>query len=295
VICIDCGAMEYTSYKSPRAGKTDRKWLLEGDLGETIGFSVGLYRYGEGGEAFRSPSHRHNFGQVRICYRGSHNFAPGRDIPEGGVGYFPAGVRYGPQLTDGCTSLVLQFGPGYLHNEDIARARQDLEQVGTFDDGIYVSTDAATQVRTKRDAVEAMYEYINGRKPHYPRSDLHEALIFDPPDGVHDSGTAGLPIRHDLGTFTERYEAVEQEFSIAQFDWSTDGVMELTHNKTQLVFLTRGSLQHEGKSFPAPTFIHSAADEVEMIPVLAGTSVNCIEFAVPVALADGILSGAGQA
>jgi hypothetical protein len=155
-----------------------------------------------------SPSHRHLWDQVRYCINGSVPIGRNMSVAAGEVAYFPEGVRYGPQKGGpDRLVLVLQFGGasrnGYLSPEQIDRGRSELEQVGTFDTGLYRRTDGAG--RAQQDAYEAVWEHVLGESVVYPEATVQAPIVLRPSafSAVEVDGAPGVR-RRWLGTFQPR-------------------------------------------------------------------------------------------
>ena len=108
-----------------RSGGIDFKRLLQGSPGSPDNFELSIVR--TAGDYF-TPRHRHNFDQVRLCLEGAMNYAPGKDLKAGTVGYFPEGTFYGPQSsTSKSVVLLLQMGGsagyGFFHELSAVESR----------------------------------------------------------------------------------------------------------------------------------------------------------------------------
>jgi hypothetical protein len=134
-----------------RGGGVRARVLLEGRLGTPGNFQLSL---GETGEDFVSPRHRHNFEQYRVVLEGEYGFGRDGAMTEGMVGYFPAGVHYGPQTSGQRTlAAVLQFGgvsgAGYLSAAQVAAGMRALERLGKFEHGIFRRSEGIRAVEIK--------------------------------------------------------------------------------------------------------------------------------------------------
>ena len=100
--------MTFGPVSGHRSGGIDFKRLIQGTPGAADNFELSLVR--TAGDYY-TPRHRHNFDQVRFCLEGVMNYAPGKNLERGAVGYFPEGTFYGPQQdTAVSVTLVLQMG-----------------------------------------------------------------------------------------------------------------------------------------------------------------------------------------
>ncbi|MCE2949192.1 MAG: hypothetical protein ACK515_19700 [bacterium] len=157
---------------------------------------------------FLSPRHRHNFDQFRMQLEGTYDYGPDGKFTPGSVGYFPEGVYYGPQTSSGDTwNLLLQFAgasrSGYTSEAEGNRAADELKTRGTFEKGVY-TTYREDGKKVNKDAYEAVWEHVHGRKLEYPKPRYEKPVFlradhFDwqPAPGL--SGVAHKP----LGSFTE--------------------------------------------------------------------------------------------
>lgn len=164
-----------------RGGELRARVLLEGTPGRADNFQLSL---GLTGEDFVSPRHRHNFEQYRAVLEGEFDFGRDGVMVEGMVGYFPAGVHYGPQSSaDGTLAAVLQFGGvgggGYLSREQVEAGMEALEALGEFHDGIFRRREGVRGPRNQ-DAFEAIWEHVSGRRLVYPASEYAGPVMMNP-------------------------------------------------------------------------------------------------------------------
>jgi mannose-6-phosphate isomerase-like protein (cupin superfamily) len=164
-----------------RGGELRARVLLEGTPGRADNFQLSL---GLTGEDFVSPRHRHNFEQYRAVLEGKFDFGRDGVMTQGMVGYFPAGVHYGPQSSaDGTLAAVLQFGGvgggGYLSRRQVEAGMEALEAFGEFRDGIFRRREGVGG-RKNQDAFEAIWEHVNGRPLDYPASEYAGPVMMNP-------------------------------------------------------------------------------------------------------------------
>jgi len=74
--------------------------------------------------------------------RGRGNYAPGKDLKAGTVGYFPEGTFYGPQSdTSKSAALLLQMGGsagyGFMSYQQLNRGYEKRSDLGKFDGGVF--------------------------------------------------------------------------------------------------------------------------------------------------------------
>ncbi len=194
-----------------RGGTFHYRHLLSGTPGAVGNFQLDIGRL-EGD--FASPRHRHNFDQFRFQLEGTMNFDRNGKMPAGVLGYFPEGVAYGPQSSEGRSStLVLQFGGasggGYLSRRQVEAATEELKGFGSFEGGIFRRNDDG-EGRRNTDAYQAIWEHVHGRRMVYPKPRYREPIMIDPANYEWLPITAMPRVWHKpLGTFTERQCAAE--------------------------------------------------------------------------------------
>ncbi|HEY4202856.1 MAG TPA: hypothetical protein VGM83_20075 [Devosiaceae bacterium] len=235
-----------------REGKDRESKVLfagkEGDLGN--------YRwyYSGGGEGeWKAPRHKHNFEQFRFVLSGTFEYVTDKRMEAGWVGYFPESVHYGPQVRHGdLTMLTLQFGGasggGFMSQRERRQAYDELLAKGAFEKGAYTWLDADGK-RHRQDSFEAVWEHKMGRKLVYPTPRYTDLIIMNPEGSawVADKTAPGVA-RKWLGAFTERQ--VRAGFVKLDAGAALD-VGKLAG--TELMFLTKGQVAHEGKSHDVNT------------------------------------------
>lgn len=197
--------VEWGSVSGHRSGGIDFKRLLQGTPGAPDNFELSIVR--TAGDYF-TPRHRHNFDQVRLCLEGAMNYAPGRDLKAGTVGYFPEGTFYGPQSdTSKSVVLLLQMGGaagyGFMSYSQLTQGYQRMCDLGQFDRGVFTrqTPDGRTQ---RKDGYEAVWEYVNGREVEYPPARYEEPVVMHPANfNWIPTRDSGFELKH-LGTFGER-------------------------------------------------------------------------------------------
>lgn len=255
---VDVGQVPWQEYLQPREGRVELKVMLADEAAPGSNFTLALTRYGRGEDAFRTPRHRHTFAQLRYATQGSSNYAKGKDIPEGWVAFFPEGAPYGPQHVDGGEILLLQYGPGYLTEQQKKAAQGDLARTGEFHDGVYTTVDESTGRRYNRDAVEALWEHIHGEKLAYPEPTYPEPLLFDPAAHKWVAGPDGVEVKR-MGPFGPDEEQVE-------FVRLSGGAsFELPSDRALLVFADRGRFTVDGKSYESGIAAFSPKGETSVI------------------------------
>jgi hypothetical protein len=239
---VDVGEVQWQEYLQPREGRVDLKVLLAAEATPGSNFTLALTRYGRGADAFRTPRHRHTFSQLRYATQGSSNYAKGKDIPQGWVAFFPEGAYYGPQHVDGGEILLLQYGPGYLTEQQKRDAQHELAESGKFHDGVYSTVDPDSGRRYNRDAVEALWEHIHGEKLVYPTPAYPEPLLFDPDAHKWAMTSEGVEVKR-MGPFGPDAEVIEM------VRLSGEAAFEVPPDRAVLIFADQGAFAIDGEAY----------------------------------------------
>jgi hypothetical protein len=202
---IHAASVEWGEVSGHRSGGIRFKRLLRGTPGTPNNFELSIVR--TAGDYF-TPRHRHNFDQVRFCLEGAMNFAPGRDLKAGTVGYFPEGTFYGPQSDTGVSVvLLLQMGGsagyGFMGYRELADGYKKLSDLGRFDGGVFTHHTSDGRI-IRKDGYEAIWEHVNGHAVDYPPPRYEDPIILYPDSfgwlATHDPG---FELKH-MATFGER-------------------------------------------------------------------------------------------
>lgn len=197
--------VEWGEVSGHRSGGIRFKRLLQGTPGTPDNFELSIVR--TAGDYF-TPRHRHNFDQVRFCLEGAMNFAPGRDLKAGTVGYFPEGTFYGPQSdTSRSVVLLLQMGGsagyGFMSYQQLAGGYKKLSDLGRFDGGVFTHHTSDGRL-IRKDGYEAIWEHVNGHGVLYPPPRYEEPVIIYPDSfGWLPTRDPGFELKH-MATFGER-------------------------------------------------------------------------------------------
>jgi hypothetical protein len=226
-----------------RIGRIDFMRLLQGADGAPDNFELSIVR--TGGDYF-TPRHRHNFDQVRVCLEGAMNWAPGKDLRAGAVGYFPEGTYYGPQQdTHGSQVMLLQMGGaaghGFMSYRQLNRGYEELKPRGAFKSGAFSWRDDQGRSHRK-DGYEAIWEHINGRPVEYPPARYDEPIVMNPASfgWVPSERGDGVMVKR-LGGFGER----GLEFGFARAPRATVRRFENIRQK-ELLFVMSGAVRVNG-------------------------------------------------
>ena len=220
-----------------RQGTIEFKCLLQGEEQRPDNFEFSLVQTRG---HYHTPRHRHNFDQVRLNLTGAMNYADGKDLRSGEVGYFPEGTRYGPQnIVGDPLTLVLQSGgasgEGFMSYRQLNEGHRALEKLGAFSKGAF-RWDPKHRPSGKslnQDGYEAIWEYVNGRELRYPEPRHTEPVVMHP-DKAGDWTPAARGVKRKLlGNFSERRIEIE----VLRMDAGVD--IELGGDGAQRVYFAR--------------------------------------------------------
>jgi hypothetical protein len=255
----DQAADYYAEAGNIRTGARTVKNLLTGVEGARDNYKF-AFSYGEEGESWESPRHRHLFEQVRHVIDGEYVIAKNKVLPAGWVGYFPESAYYGPQVKRPSLKMVtLQFGgPSGLGFYSVAQRRdamRSLKERGSFSNGIYSWT-GEDGTRHNEDAGEAVWGEVFGDVV-YPEPRYDGIVLIDPSnfDWIKDESSPAV-WRKQLGTFSER------EIKIALIRLDSGARLSLgTEPSAEVMFLKHGTVSHDGQAHGPLTAFGSAASE----------------------------------
>jgi len=246
-----------TNTGKTREGEMDDKVMLEGREGTPGNYRLLLENPVTD---WKTPRHRHDFDQIRYAIQGDFNYAPGKWLREGSVGYFPEGVYYGPQVKPAGTKLALfQFGgpsgSGYSSNRQKKAAYEQMLKEGKFEGGVFTYIDAQGR-KHNQDAAEARRERITGRKIDY-RPRYEDLIIMNPAHYAWLTDPKNSAVHYKwLGSFTERglkvgFVRLEQGASIHIGE----------HAAPEMLLVLSGKVGVAGKACAAHTAISVEARE----------------------------------
>ncbi len=258
------------------------KVLLEGCEGSLNNYR--LFHSVNGPDAplgFEAPRHRHNFEQFRLPLRGDFDYAPGKILPQGWVGYFPEGVHYGPQSRQpDLVLLTLQFGgpsrSGYMSSAERRAGFEALNRRGKFTKGAFTWIDDNGQ-RHNQDAFEAVWEEWKGRKLVYPTPRYNDHIFMNPEafGWAPDPNAPGVS-RKPLGTFTEAgvHTAFVRLEPGAEFRLGSGSAIEV-------LYVIKGKLSNSQHSIPADSALSCDCNEPQEV-LKAVEQSECVLFRLPV-------------
>jgi hypothetical protein len=256
---VDSAADYYAEAGNIRTGARTVKNLLTGTEGARDNYKF-AFSYGEEGESWESPRHRHLFEQVRHVIDGEYVIARNKVLPAGWVGYFPESAYYGPQVKSPSLKMVtLQFGgPSGLGFYSVAQRREamkSLREKGTFSDGIYHRAGDDGGPRNE-DAGEAVWREVFGDVV-YPGPRYDGIVLIDPSTfaWMKDESSPGVWCKQ-LGTFSER----EIKIALIRLDAGARLVLGAAPS-AEVMFLKHGAVSSGGQAHGPLTAFGSAAGD----------------------------------
>jgi hypothetical protein len=157
---------------------------------------------------YTTPRHRHNFDQLRYMLEGAFGYGRARDEiqQQGTVGYFPEGVYYEQRAIGRSVTLLFQgggpSGAGFLNYDELEAGFKTLGEEGVFANGVFTWRDETGAKHTK-DAYEAIWERMRGRKLAYPKPRYRTPIIADVDHYNWVSSNENGVKKRRVGAFTE--------------------------------------------------------------------------------------------
>jgi len=257
---------DFVPYPLPRQGTAQIKILVEGEIAPEERFTLRVLRL----EGFEAPRHRHVFSQVRYMVRGDFNYAPGRTIREGQVGFFPMYTYYGPEVDVNCDVQVLQYGKGYLLDQQRRHAMRELRANGVLEKRESLAADKVTTT-DQPDNVARMYELIHGKPMQYGNAAYDEPVIMDPKMFPWRPLAPGVDVR-SLGVLGT--DAVEIKFLRFESGAST----QLQGAYADLISVMSGGLRANGELVTSSAF--SPKDEAATLQAVGAAEIMVIRIPV---------------
>jgi hypothetical protein len=272
---------------SVRSGTYDMQRLLEDDAPDGLNFWLLRNNFVNlGDSAFNTPRHRHPFAQIKYLEKGASNFAPGQDIPEGAIAYFPRATFYGPQTKENCISLSMQFGFNGEHQRGQrwesrrVETMERLKERGTLGANGYIVKNDETGEMIVRDSVQAIYEerykLVTGKEL-VIRPASYDAPILMHPDAFSyfEAGT-GVELRH-LGRFYDQPGA-NGDVAISGLRLTQGGRYTLRAERAQVAWSIAPGLEIDGRPSSALTFVYSPRGETADLVGHDGVELFLVEF-----------------
>ncbi|MFF5989088.1 hypothetical protein [Prauserella flavalba] len=250
-------------------GGTVVQRLFSDDTPDGLNFRMLRSHFNGDEGAYDTPRHRHAFQQIRWAQSGNLNYAPGQDIPEGGIAYFPKATWYGPQHKAAGISVAIQLGfhgeqqSGPAWDEVRPRALEALKRSGTIRDGVYVQVDPDTGEETRTDSVQALFEKqyeLRFGTPWKTPDEGYEAPILMHPDAfAYFQIAEGVECKR-LGNFFD-HPGPNADVRLSMLRLSSGASYTLPVERAQLFWSTRVGLRIDTTDYPELTFGYSPRGE----------------------------------
>jgi hypothetical protein len=269
---VDTDASPYELVtKSNRPGRVHRKFVREGEILPGVGFTADLVWYEGGNGTFSAPRHRHDFDQIRFIVSGRPDFGHGYTAKSGHSMFFPAGAHYGPEEIQEAEVMLIQWSPTWVTRAQHDQTYSKMLEVGEFKDGYYVTRDE-NGVEQRSDGRNAVWETFMGRKLEFPTPAYQHPIGMNP-DGFHWREYNDGVQQKVLGRFTD------DDVYIANYRWSEGGKLDLTPERTQLMWVSLGSVRVGAETYSARTVIFS--DFGESVIVEGSEGAEAVVFGLP--------------
>jgi hypothetical protein len=242
--------------RTVRAGTIDKQYLLTGD-DDSPGNFVFVLAYQNAG-AFYSPRHHHNFDQWRYQIDGECSFDKNGIMKPGTLGYFPEGAYYGPQTADlANTVAVIQTGGpsgnGYISNDRVFKAFDEMKAFGHFDKGVFYRNDGVPGKKTM-DSFQAVWEYISKRPMVYPTPQYRDPIL------MHGENYRWIPVDGAPGV-SEKFYGTFTDCAIRAASYRLEPGAELTVTGRGIFLVLGGAGTLEDQPFRKHTALYLDSHE----------------------------------
>jgi hypothetical protein len=272
---INANSVEWGGVSGHRYGVIEFKRLLRGKEPQVYELSL-VKTSGE----YRTPRHRHNYDQVRFGLTGYTNYAPGKDLGPGQIGFFPEGTHYGMQKIVG-DPIVMAVqscgvsGEPFMTYDQLRQGGKELSQRGSFEgDGVYSWVDADGKKHNK-DSYEAIWEHVFGRPIHYAPPRYDEPLIMTLEHYTYRPLAAQPGVERRLfGVFTEG------QTELAGYRLAPGAQLKLeADGRPVMLFVYSGAIRVAGADWDAQTAI--GLDPSEQLIIDSPNGAEAVYFALP--------------
>ncbi len=292
---MQLGIVEETQPKDPFVGmhirdggaNRDVRRLLEDDAPDGFNFHFSRVVHRDEGEAaFSTPRHNHTFQQIRFVEHGRANVAPGEDIEEGDIGFFPRGAYYGPQSREKDTTvLVVQYGfngehqRGHYWESKRAATLERLNERGRIEKGRYIWTDKDTGETKTRDAVDALYDeryqMLKGKPLVIPPAGYEAPILMHPKAFSYFQAGPGVEVKHLGQFFDQPGPNGDMRISMVRLN---GGVYPLDADRPYVAFTMSPGLVVDGRVCPEKTSVYSPRGDEGLISGEGGIEVIVYRF-----------------
>lgn len=198
---------------------------------------------------YSTPRHTHTFDQFRFALDGPREIQDGVLRP-GDAGFYPEGVRYGPQMQTKLSSgLGLQFmGPSggpYLTHADLYAAQEQLKaEGGVFKAGVYTKI-LPDGRKVNKDGHAACYELVAGHPPRFPKA------RYDAPVIMRQNAFRWVPDRRLPGVEHKQMGQFGEYRSGIGLRRLAPGASIPAHRQedAEIMYLLDGEIRYEGRTW----------------------------------------------
>jgi hypothetical protein len=254
-------------------GGTVVQRLFNDETPDGLNFRMLRSHFQPGEGAYDTPRHRHAFQQIRWAQSGNLNYAPGQDIPEGDIAYFPKAAWYGPQHKDAGISVAIQLGfhgeqqSGPAWDEVRPKALEELKKHGTITDGVYIQVDPDTGEEIRTDSVQALfekqYELRFGQPWQMPEAGYETPVLIHPDAFDYASMGDGVECKW-LGSFFD-HPGPRADIRLSMLRLSVGASYPLSAERAQLFWSITPGLSIDSTEYPELTFGYSAREDEETV------------------------------
>jgi hypothetical protein len=259
--------------RNNRPGRVQRKFVREGEVSPGVGFTADLVRYEGGNGTFTAPRHRHNFDQIRYVISGRPDFGNGQVAEGGQIAYFPSGAPYGPEVIAEAEVMLIQWSELWMTRAQHDATYAEMQKTGEFRDGFYILVDADGNEH-RSDSRNAVWESFTKGKLIYPTPRYPQPVIMDPQGFEWRHYGNGVSVKA-LGRFTEN------DLYLANYRWDAGGMLSLTSERTQLLWVSSGQVSVDGTTCAPRSAIFSDFGETVDVQSASGAEAVCFGMPVP--------------
>jgi hypothetical protein len=286
---VVAGEVPMRDHRSVRGSGFNAQVLLQDDTTDGLNFVLRRNHFiHTGSDTYGTPRHRHGFQQIRYAESGDINFAPGQDIPQGDIAYFPRGAYYGPQRKEQGVQVSIQFGffgehqKGKVWESFRPAALERLSARGTIENGLFIEADPETGEKRQRDAVEAIYEeqyemrYGKKKRLVIPPARYESAILMHTHAFEYYEIAPGVEMRR-LGQFYD-HTGPEGDTRVSMIRLSGKGVHRLGPERAQTAWSISAGLNIDGRVYPEVTCLYSPRHEDVTLSGEGGVELIVVEF-----------------